>query len=62
MPPYSTCRSISPLLRCERVTCVGSGTAVLVSEALYNPLRTEFIVELPTTSLDTTGLRLVSEA
>jgi GntR family transcriptional regulator len=52
----------SPLLRCERVTHDGHGTAVLVSEALYNPLRTEFIVELPRSSLDTTGLRLVNEA
>jgi hypothetical protein len=34
---------------------------MLVSEALYHPLRTEFIVELARSSLDTTGLRLVNE-
>jgi GntR family transcriptional regulator len=52
----------SPLLRCERVTCDRTGTPVLVSEAVYNPLRTEFIVELPIPTPDTTGLRLVREA
>jgi GntR family transcriptional regulator len=51
----------SPLLRSERVTYDRPGTAVLVSEAVYNPLRTEFIVELPKAGSDTTGLRLVSE-
>ena len=51
----------SPLLRSQRVTYDRTGTAVLVSEALYHPLRTEFIVELPKASSDTTGLRLVSE-
>jgi GntR family transcriptional regulator len=50
----------SPLLRCERATYDHAGTVVLVSEALYNPLRTEFIVELPKASPDTTGLRLVN--
>ena len=51
----------SPLLRCERTTYDSMGTAVLVSEALYNPLRTEFIVELPKATPETTGLRLVNE-
>jgi GntR family transcriptional regulator len=51
----------SPLLRSERTTYDAGGTAVLVSEAVYNPLRTEFMVELPEASPETTGLRLVSE-
>jgi DNA-binding GntR family transcriptional regulator len=51
----------SPLLRYERVTYDTTGAAVLVSEAVYNPLRTEFIVELPKASPETTGLRLVNE-
>jgi GntR family transcriptional regulator len=49
-----------PLLRCTRTTYDETGRTVLVSEALYNPLRTEFVVELPRVSIETTGLRLVN--
>jgi GntR family transcriptional regulator len=49
----------SPLLRCRRVTYDPSGHPVLVSEAFYNPLRTEFVVDLPAANINATGLRLL---
>jgi GntR family transcriptional regulator len=52
----------SPLLRCERTTYDNTGRAVLASEALYNPLRTEFVVELPKANIEATGLRLVNQS
>jgi GntR family transcriptional regulator len=36
----------TPLLRFNRTTCDQTGRAVLYSEAVYNPKRTEFTVEL----------------
>lgn len=52
----------SPVLRCERVTSDVTGTAVLLAEHVFPALRTEFVVELPSsdeTSIAPTGLRLV---
>ena len=51
----------APLVRCERTTVDTRGRAVLRSEALYNPLITEFVAELPPSVQDTdpVGLRLV---
>jgi GntR family transcriptional regulator len=46
----------APLLRCERTTTDTTGRPVLRSEALYNPLVTEFVAELPPALGD--GLRL----
>jgi GntR family transcriptional regulator len=46
----------APLLRCERTTTDTAGRPVLRSEALYNPLVTEFVAELPPALGD--GLRL----
>jgi DNA-binding GntR family transcriptional regulator len=47
----------APLLRCERTTTDTAGRPVLRSEALYNPLLTEFVAELSPALED--GLRLV---
>lgn len=47
----------APLLRCERTTADTVGRPVLRSEALYNPLLTEFVTELVPAVED--GLRLV---
>ena len=52
----------SPVLRCERITSDATGKAVLFAEHVVPALRTEFVVELPTTdetSIAPTGLRLV---
>jgi len=45
------------LLRCERTTTDTAGRAVLRSEALYNPLVTEFVAELPPALGDGLSLR-----
>ena len=37
----------TPLLRCDRTTTDAAGHPVLRSEALYNPLVTEFVADLP---------------
>jgi len=47
----------APLLRCERTTTDAAGRPVLRSEALYNPLLTEFVAELSPELED--GVRLV---
>jgi GntR family transcriptional regulator len=54
----------APLVRCERTTVDTNGRPVLRSEALYNPLITEFVTELPPALEDTdpAGLRLVPGA
>ena len=50
----------SPLLRAERTTRDASGVAVLLSEAVFNPLLTELVVDLPPTGeAEPAGLRLV---
>ena len=51
----------APLVRCERTTVDTNGRPVLRSEALYNPLITEFVTELPPAleDADPAGLRLV---
>ena len=50
----------TPLLRAERTTHDTIGTAVLLSEAVFNPLLTELVVDLPPTGeAEPTGLRLV---
>lgn len=50
----------SPLLRCERTTKDRTGRSVLLSDALFNPLVTEFVVDLPAgEQLEPTGLRLI---
>lgn len=50
----------SPLLRAERTTRATSGEAVLLSEAVFNPLLTELVVDLPPTGeAEPAGLRLV---
>jgi GntR family transcriptional regulator len=50
----------APLLRAERTTRDAKGTAVLLSEAVFNPLLTELVVELPPTGeAEPAGLRLV---
>ena len=50
----------TPLLRAERTTRDTNGAAVLLSEAVFNPLLTELVVELPPTGeAEPTGLRLV---
>jgi GntR family transcriptional regulator len=49
-----------PLLRAERTTRTATGDPVLLSEAVFNPLLTELVVELPPTGeAEPTGLRLV---
>jgi len=47
----------APLLRCERTTNDTAGIPVLRSEALYNPLLTEFVTELPPALDDGLSLR-----
>jgi GntR family transcriptional regulator len=47
----------APLLRCERTTSDFDGVPVLRSEALYNPLLTEFVTELPPALDDGLSLR-----
>jgi GntR family transcriptional regulator len=49
----------APLLRCERTTTDIAGRPVLRSEAVYSPLVTEFVAELPPALGD--GLRLKPE-
>jgi len=50
----------TPLLRAERTTREVAGDAVLLSEAVFNPLLTELVVDLPPTGeAEPTGLRLV---
>ncbi len=50
----------TPLLRAERTTRDVAGDAVLLSEAVFNPLLTELVVDLPPTGeAEPTGLRLV---
>jgi GntR family transcriptional regulator len=50
----------TPLLRAERTTRDDAGDAVLLSEAVFNPLLTELVVDLPPTGeAEPTGLRLV---
>jgi len=50
----------TPLLRAERTTRDSSGDPVLLSEAVFNPLLTELVVDLPPTGeAEPTGLRLV---
>jgi GntR family transcriptional regulator len=49
----------TPLLRCERTTTDTDGRAVLVSHAVFNPLTTEFVVNLPAVAKAEPGLRLV---
>jgi GntR family transcriptional regulator len=50
----------SPLLRAERTTRDSTGAPVLLSEAVFNPLLTELVVDLPPTGeAEPAGLRLV---
>jgi len=50
----------SPLLRCERITTDLTGRAVLLSDAVFHPLVTEFVAELPALDhVEPTGLRLI---
>jgi len=50
----------SPLLRCERITTDASGRAVLLSDAVFHPLVTEFVAELPALDhVEPTGVRLI---
>jgi GntR family transcriptional regulator len=50
----------SPLLHCERTTRDGSGRPVLLSDAVFNPLVTEFVADLPAHhQIEPAGLRLV---
>jgi GntR family transcriptional regulator len=50
----------SPLLRAERTTRATTGDAVLLSEAVFNPMLTELVVDLPPTGeAEPAGLRLV---
>jgi GntR family transcriptional regulator len=50
----------TPLLRAERTTRDTNGDPVLLSEAVFNPLLTELVVELPPTGeAEPAGLRLV---
>jgi GntR family transcriptional regulator len=50
----------SPLLRCERTTKDRTGRSVLFSDALFNPLVTEFVADLAAVEqLEPTGLRLI---
>jgi GntR family transcriptional regulator len=50
----------TPLLRAERTTRDTAGDAVLLSEAVFNPLLTELVVDLPPTGeAEPAGLRLV---
>jgi GntR family transcriptional regulator len=50
----------SPLLRCERITADRAGRPVLLSDAVFHPLVTEFVAELPALDdVEPTGLRLI---
>ena len=50
----------SPLLHAERTTRDTSGGAVLLSDAVFNPMLTELVVDLPPTGeAEPAGLRLV---
>lgn len=50
----------SPLLRCERITTDCAGQAILLSEAIFNPLVTEFVADLAVVDqVEPSGLRLV---
>jgi DNA-binding GntR family transcriptional regulator len=50
----------SPLLRCERITWDRAGRPVLLSDAVFHPLVTEFVAELPALeNVEPTGLRLI---
>ena len=50
----------SPLLHAERTTTDGTGRAVLLSEAVFNPLVTEFVADLAAVEqIEPTGLRLI---
>jgi GntR family transcriptional regulator len=50
----------SPLLACERTTTDTTGRAVLLSEAVFNPLVTEFVADLASVDrVEPTGLRLI---
>lgn len=50
----------APLLRAERTTRDSDGVPVLLSEAVFNPLLTELVVDLPPTGdAEPAGLRLV---
>ncbi|HZP27314.1 MAG TPA: GntR family transcriptional regulator [Acidimicrobiia bacterium] len=50
----------SPLLRCERITADRGGRPVLLSDAVFHPLVTEFVAELPALDhVEPTGLRLI---
>jgi GntR family transcriptional regulator len=50
----------SPLLRCERITTDRAGHAVLLSDAVFHPLLTEFVAQLPALDhTEPTGLRLI---
>lgn len=50
----------TPLLRAERATRDTAGATVLLSEAVFNPLLTELVVDLPPTGeAEPAGLRLV---
>lgn len=50
----------SPLLHAERTTRASTGEAVLLSDAVFNPLLTELVVDLPPTGeAEPAGLRLV---
>jgi GntR family transcriptional regulator len=50
----------SPLLHCERITADATGRAVLLSDAVFHPLVTEFVAELPALEhVEPTGLRLI---
>jgi len=52
----------SPLLRCERTTMDRLGRPILLSHALFNPLVTEFVADLPAMEqVEPTGLRLVRD-
>src|SRR4051794_1979983 len=50
----------SPLLHAERTTRATTGEAVLLSDAVFNPLLTELVVDLPPTGeAEPAGLRLI---
>ena len=50
----------SPLLHCERTTTDRAGTPILLSEAVFNPLVTEFVAELPALGhVEPSGLRMI---
>jgi GntR family transcriptional regulator len=50
----------TPLLRCERTTTDHTGRPVLLSDAVFNPLVTEFVADLPALDrAEPTGLRLI---